>query len=415
MFGVVLALLGLLIAPLGAQAASPQLTDRATAAGIFLAEHTWAASTVDYNLDGRQDLWIGFHEKGGGRLYRNNGDDTYTWVATSAWPHQNAQGGIFDRHDCQWADVDGNGLPDAYCSGGRNLDNYVKTAEKDNELWLQVSDGNFVDVGTEWGVGDPCGRGRYIAMIDVNGDGRKDIFLGNQAPRNDPTDPCMNPANALPNAESKVFINNAWRSFTYAPAWNVSQPNSGVLCAEPWDYNHDGRMDLLACNFHNHRPYLYRNTGTGFVERGAVVGLPPMSDANLADLNADGLLDLVFSDDQGFAYMLGTTSGVGPVVRIYSAPSGILPASVAVGDINNDGRPDIYGLNTSATSSVNPDDFVFINNGLPNFTVLTVPAAAGRGDAVAAVRPNAASGSQFVVLNGKLSSTGPVQLIAYAP
>ena len=164
---------------------------------------------VDYDADGWQDVWVGLHQWGG-RLFRNNGNGTYTRVALNAWPRINSQGGIVDRHDCAFADVDGNGLPDAYCSSGRNQNNYVKGAARDNELWLQTSVGNFTDVGTQWGVGDWCGRGRFAAFFDANGDGWPDLFLGNETPRN-VSDPCDNAANGYPNEESKLFLKPAGR------------------------------------------------------------------------------------------------------------------------------------------------------------------------------------------------------------
>ncbi len=65
------------------------LTDRATAAGLLPTfNNTWAAEPLDYDNDGDQDVWVGYHQQGvlkgtqgGGRLWSNDGDGTYTWVA----------------------------------------------------------------------------------------------------------------------------------------------------------------------------------------------------------------------------------------------------------------------------------------------------------------------------------------------
>ncbi|MGD9961439.1 FG-GAP repeat domain-containing protein [Nocardioides sp.] len=394
------------------QAADPQLADRAAAAGLTLTERTWSAAPVDYDNDGDQDVLIVNHQHANGRLYSSNGNGTYTWVARTAWPRVNSQGGILDRHDCAWADVDGNGLQDAYCSGGRNKSNYVKTAVKDNELWFQTSVGVFVDRGTEWGVGDACGRGRYVAFLDVNNDGWQDLFLSNQAGRN-VSDPCDNPANGLPNEQSKIFLNNAGRSLTYAPAWNVSQPNSGVSCALPLDYNKDGRMDLLACKFHQERPLLYRNTGTGFAETSASVGLTAITDAVTGDLNNDGLLDLVTSDDNGWAYRLGTATSLAAQVRLGTAASGTDGVGIAVGDINGDGRQDVYAQ-AGRGSGANPDDRVFVNQGSLRFTSYVPPSATGQANAVVALTQPAGTPVRFLVLNGLEQQDGPYQLITWA-
>jgi hypothetical protein len=318
--------------------------------------------------------------------------------------------------------VDHNGLPDAYCSGGRNDTNDVKTASWDNELWLQRPAGTFTDVGTSWRVGDACGRGRYVAFLDLNNDGWQDLFLGNEAPRTGfPDDPCDDPTQGLPNEQSKIFINRIDKGLVYSPQWNVAQPHSGNGCAVPLDYNRDGRMDLLACHLHDVKPYLYRNTGTGFVESRDAVGLTPITNATLGDLNRDGIPDLVTSADTGFDYRLGKAAGgFNAPVHIASAPQGTIGWDVAVGDINGDGWPDVYAQIGSPLVYVtdggmsNPDDKVYINVGL-NFTPLAVPAASGGASAVVALQPQPGGASQFLVLNGILTYAGPIQLITYAP
>jgi hypothetical protein len=52
-------------------------------------------------------------------------------------------------------DVNGDQRPDFYCTVGRTEFNIIKSANLDNELWLQCRDGRFTDVGTAWGVENP--------------------------------------------------------------------------------------------------------------------------------------------------------------------------------------------------------------------------------------------------------------------
>lgn len=397
-------------------AASPQLSDISASAGLYWNERTWSASAVDYNNDGYQDIWVGFHQRVDSKLMRNNKDGTFTHVAPEFTKRVNSQGGILDRHDCAWADVDGNTLQDAYCSGGRNMSNYVKTANKDNELWLQLTPGEFTDVGTEWGVGDECGRGRHLAFLDLNNDGFQDLFLGNEKPRSVSADPCDNPANGLTNEESKVFLNQAGNGLRYAPAYDVSQSSAGVGCALALDWNKDGLMDLLACNYRTSKPQLYRNTGSGFVEYTGF-SLTAITDAQWADINTDGLKDLVMSDRVGFLYRLGTPTGIGPVVRLphTNTVTGHFGWGVAVGDINGNGTIDIYGQihNTNLTS--NPDDAVFMSGGgsTPTFTKLVPPSATGNGDSVTALQMNPTANVTFFVQNGREANNGPTQLIRH--
>jgi hypothetical protein len=389
-----------------------RLVDRARAAGIARSERSWSTSTVDFNGDGRTGILNVFHQFDDSYLYRAKPNNTYSLAFK--WPRVNRQGGIPDRHDCQWADVDGNGRPDAFCSAGRNLSNRVKIAKYDNELWLQLKPGQFTERGTEWGVGDPCGRGRRVAWLDVNRDRWPDLFVGTQAERSDPTDECNNPANGYLPETPKVFLNNAGRGLWYSPAWSKFKPNAGAQCALPLDYNRDGRVDLLACTGRGASAFLYRNTGSGFVEVSNTIPIGKVTDAATGDLDNDGINDLVLSDANGVTYRRGLANGLGPSVRIWTAPTNADGRAVAIGDIQGDGLQDIYVVTDSISSSTNPDDSLLVNNGRFSFTPVRVPSATGMGDAVATVVSKGGR-DQFVVVNGRDKAIGPVQLIAAAP
>lgn len=431
-FAVVLAAAGALPTDVETHAASPNLIDRAIAAGISLpSTPSWDVATVDYDNDGDTDFSISLHMKNAGQLRRNNGDGTFTRVAFSTdpartiMPRPNELDGLVDRHACAWADFDRNGLRDAYCTAGRYASNRYKTESINNELWRQTAIGVFTDTATASGVGEPCTRGRHPAALDVNADGWPDLFVGAQLERADTTDVCNNEPNYPYNEQSKVFINlglnaaGAWRGFRNGTEWNVSQANTGVRLALPWDYNRDGRTDLLTGTFPGKPAYLYRNTGTGFVEvaRSGVVKLPTFNGAALADLSGDGILDLVYADNTGFAHRAGTATASGisaSTVRVGTVPSGTVGRSVAVGDVNGDGRMDVYGLVGSATAGSNPDDYIYVATATGGRQTHAVPPASGDANDVAAI--TFSGRTQFLVLNGGNDESeipGPVQLIAW--
>lgn len=328
----------------------------------------------------------------------------------------NSAGRQIDRHDCEWSDVDGNGLPDVYCTTGRNSSNFVKTAGIDNELWLQLTPGTFTDVGTQWGVGDPCGRGRHIAFLDLDNDGWKDLFVGNAQPRNVISDPCDNPANGYPNENAKVFINLQGHGFRPAPEWGVNKPSVGVSCAVPIDYDRDGRMDLLTCHYVDHAPFMFHNTGSGFVEVSSQLGLTPISSAVTGDINGDSRLDLLMSDPKGFFFRIATSAGLAAPWRLYTTPGGTVWGwDVAIADINGDGRNDIYGLIHDDSLATNPDDVVFLRRADAGYDRLTPPSATGNGDTVTVIHPTPGQNARFLVQNGKQKKDGPIQVIAYTP
>jgi hypothetical protein len=416
--------------PAAVAAPSPNLVDRAVAAGINIpSTPSWDLSAVDYDNDGDTDFSMSLHMKNAGQLLRNNGNGTFTRVAYSAnpattiMPRPSPEGGLVDRHACTWADFDHNGLPDAYCSAGRYRSNRYKIEAINNELFLQSSIGNFRDAATASGVGEPCSRGRHVAALDVNGDGWQDLFLGAQKERADSDDPCNREGNYPYNEQSKVFVNRGtnaagtWLGFRFGTEWNVTQANTGNRVALPWDYNRDGRIDLLTIPFPNKPAFLHRNTGTGFQEvaRAGIVRLPLFNGATLADLTADGILDLVYADNTGFAYRAGTATGVSSTsVRIGTIPTGGDGWTVAVGDINGDGRPDVYGQVASSGSTGNPDDYIYVNQAPNTWQRHTVPSAAGDANDVVAV--TVGGRTQFAVVNGgndEAEEPGPVQLIAW--
>jgi arylsulfatase A-like enzyme/PKD repeat protein len=385
-----------------------EFVDEAVRAGIYEVNESWEAEPVDFDSDGDMDLWIGFHDQGG-KLWSNDGDGTFSRIATSAWPKVNAAGRIPDRHDCAWADVDQDGRIDAYCTAGRGSNNPVKY-DRENELWLQLAPGTFTEVGQQWGVGELCGRSHYAAFLDANGDAYPDLYVGNAPPRDDPSDPCDDPKNELPTEESKLFLNEAGEALVPSTTLGI-EGYGGVRCAEVVDYDGDGWDDLLLCG--TPATYLYRNLGgTGFQNVAPSQGFGGVvTDGAMGDLDDDGDLDLVTIVWSQLAYRLNTGGVLGPAVQISSFASGGGRA-VDLGDADGDGDLDVYAVLANASLGTNPNDVLFLNDEL-DFTPMTAPDTAGVGDAVTAMDANQDGTAEFVVLNG-LEGVGPVQVLRLA-
>ena len=398
--------------PASAPVARVRAVDRAEVAGLAKRTKTWEASAVDYDRDGDEDVWIGYHGQGS-RLWSNNGRGRYRRVATSAWPKHNDHGKIIDRHDCDWADVDRNGRPDAYCSTGRFLSNEVKRG-RDNELWMQSRSGRFRDVANKWGVGLPCGRGRHVTFVDANGDRWPDLFVGNEPPRHT-HDPCNRRPGSPRNEQSRLFVNTHGTGFRSAPRlWDYGA-GPGTACAEALDFDGDGWQDLLACGHRGGESLrLYRNRqGHGFADVTAQHDLDaPANDAAVADLDHDGDPDLVTARHGRFTYQLCANGHYGPPATI-GRPAHGNGHSVAVGDADGDGDLDVYGL---AAARGNPDDTIWLAsgpNGDPTYTPIHVPSARGKGESVTSLDPRGNGRTEFLVLNGygRALDPGPIQLI----
>ncbi len=281
--------------------------DMAGPAGIAQTVESWSAVVADFNSDGWSDLFLGRHQ-GPASLYRN-GNGVFTELSTGI--------SRIDRHGCASADINGDGLPDLFCVAGADQG----TGTKENQLELQLPDGSFVDHTIDYGLADPLGRGRQIAFLDANGDGRPDLYLGDDTLRTD----------SLP-SPGRLLLNVNGKRFRDAPEFGIDIRSVG--CAQAADYNNDGWQDLLVCDGLGaaSTTRLYRNNaGHGFTEVTAGVGITGLStDAELVDLNGDGWLDLVqispgrlsVSLQQGGTFQSGTTM---PLTA---------GRSVAVGDVN---------------------------------------------------------------------------------
>jgi hypothetical protein len=114
------------------------------------------------------------------------------------------------------------------------------------------------------------------------------------------------------------------------------------------DFNGDGRLDLaVANNFSNSVAVLLGN-GDGTFAPPVDYGVPngPTSVA-IGDFNGDGRPDLTVTAGDAVSILLGNGDGTFSVAAtsFVVGDIGSIPAWVAVGDFNGDGRPDLAVAN----------------------------------------------------------------------
>lgn len=399
-------------------------TDIARQAGLFQYTRTYAAEVYDYNKDGFDDVFIPQHDPqaaGWGQaippayLYESNGGTGFTRTALNP---------ASDRHGCAFGDANGDGLPDLFCAVGL-------TASSVNELWLQQSDGSFVNVAKAAGItAQTHGRYRTSTFIDANGDGLQDIYVtrftgGNGDPFNKtgrenpayPNELWLNQGNQLVNGISTPIYKRA--PSTWGPNDLIGAQKDNHACNQAIDYNNDGFQDLLVCA--GAGLYLYRNDGgTGFTNIASSLGVGGnWIDAQLADLNNDGLPDLIEAKSGTVNILFQQPDHTFDLKSTFSIA---MASNVAVGDFNGDGAPDVYVVGSCAGNpTLAPDnpDYVLMNGGVDggfSFTPEQLPAImpkGGCGDDVAAIK--FAGQTDFLVLNGRRKEPGPTQLWSYSP
>jgi FG-GAP-like repeat len=380
-----------------AVAAPATFTDVASAVGLAQTTQSLGATVADFNGDGRADILLNRQAQAAPTLYVANADGTFASDASAVF-------GSFskpskDLHLCSPADVNRDGLLDVYCAVGTS---HQSTTNKTNYLWIQNTDGSFTNRASSWGVADPAGRGRDALFLDVNDDGRPDLFVYN-VKRTDGTW-----------APSRLFVNTG-TSFVDAPSYGLDGGFWSLVRIVPelqlttWN----GDIAILAVTTTGPQLWVQEGgPGTAF-HRVVPAGWPGniVQGARLTDLDLDGMDDLVTVTKSRADVWRRT--GASSVAKAWSSPT---PGarSVAVGDATADGLAEIYVTTwASVLSNPNPPDFLFVNDGTFSFHAATIPRATAGQGASAAVVPYGSSNA-FLVANGPSGLRGPIQLIAAA-
>jgi len=270
-------------------------TDVTEAAGLSSGvSYDMGGAAADADNDGDIDLFV--TSFGADRLFRNNGDGTFT--------DHTAASGIDEplwSSSAAFFDLEGDGFLDLYVA--RYLDDSIGRSKLcpaaichpqqfeavDHRLFRNRGDGTFEDASTAVGVAGHAGRGLGVVASDYDGDGDPDLYVAND------TDPNF------------LWRNDGGRLSEQGLEAGVAYNEAGVAEAgmgTDWgDVDRDGLFDLIVTNFDLERNTLYRNLGGGrFADATSLVGLGDRSltelgfGCELADLDNDGWLDLVVTN-----------------------------------------------------------------------------------------------------------------------
>ena len=146
---------------------------------------------------------------------------------------------------------------DLYCSlDGKNKSYCTPDAYKGESATLFHNRGNgvFEDVTKRAGLYDPSSKSLGVAMLDYDNDGWMDLFVSNDTQRN------------------KLYHNNHDGTFTetgelVGVAYGESGGTRAGMGTDAGDFDHSGRQGLVVGNFTNEGLTLYRDDGTGLVQR----------------------------------------------------------------------------------------------------------------------------------------------------
>ena len=219
-------------------------------------------------------------------------------------------------------DFDRNGYLDIYFTG-----NLVS-----NRLYLNEGNWKFTDATQAAGVGCPDTWSTGVAVADVNGDGWDDIYVCKAGP----------PAGAIAGMSgirhNELFINQGDGTFTEsAAAYGLDIVGLSVHAAF-FDYDGDGDLDCYLLNNSTH-------STTGFTLQEDLRDIPDPEGGNRL------LRNMLI--ETGIPRFEDVTRSAG----IYSSSIGF-GLGVTIGDVNLDGRPDIFVSNDFFER-----DYLYLNSG----------------------------------------------------
>lgn len=209
-------------------------TDVAVAAGVnessAIGPDGWGAAWGDYDLDGDLDLAIaGWNQTiDGNRLFRNNGDNTFTDVTADAGlGNLSGTNGFAPR----FVDMDGDRFPELIWIGDFTSGHY----------YTNDGDGTFTDVTSTSNTNqDSTEMGMTVADWDEDGD--FDFYVTT-----------INSNNLYINQGNNVYQNRANQAGVNDTRWGW-----GTVAV---DFNHDTLIDIIA-TVQNGRNYAFVNATT---------------------------------------------------------------------------------------------------------------------------------------------------------
>ena len=276
-------------------------TDVTRAAGLDIEMYGMGVAIGDYNNDGFPDIFISC--VGQSHLFRNNGDGKFTDVTRAA--------GFLNREgfstSALWIDFDRNGLldlfvcnyvrwspeHDVFCSlDGTHKSYCTPEAYRGNTCWLfhNRGDGTFEDVTATSGVFDSSSKSLGVAMFDYDQDGWPDLLVANDT----------QPNKLYRNLRNGKFKDVAVEAGLAFSTEGKARAGMGV---DTGDFENSGRPGVAITNFDNEMIGLYRAvsaTAYDDISQASGVGGPSKSTLGFGctflDVNLDGSLDLAVAN-----------------------------------------------------------------------------------------------------------------------
>ncbi|RFF33007.1 CRTAC1 family protein [Wenzhouxiangella sediminis] len=344
-----------------------RFVDVTAESGLDARGYGMGVAAGDLTGNGHPDLYITNY--GPNSLWRNNGDGSFTDISESSGTAHAGFGA-----SASVADIDSDGRLDLFVTNYVDYDpesNPTCLAESTRRdycgpgvfeaardvLYLNQGNGRFDDATMDWLGDHPPLRGLGVAVVDLDGDGRRDVFVANDGDMNQ-----------FWRNEADRFSEQALLTGTAVNRHGQMEAGMGIAVA---DVDGDGDWDLLLTHLTGESNTLYRNRGQGdFFDDTAAWGLHATTlpftgfGVALADFDRDALPDLMIANgavrvieaqrqaDSRFPLsqrdLMLRNTGSRRFEQVMEGDPALAPAvgrGLATGDIDNDGRLDVLICN----------------------------------------------------------------------
>ena len=257
----------------------------------------------------------------------------------------------------------GGGVAVGDLNGDDRPDLYFTANEAENALYLNQGNFRFEDVTQAAGVAGTGDWTTGVAMADVNGDGRLDLYVS-----------VVNGHEGL-TGHNQLYINQG-PDADGIPQFSEESAAYGLdhrgfsTHATFFDYDRDGDLDLYLLNHsvHDEKTYgrtslrrnrdpnagdkLYRNDGARFVDVSAEAGIIGGAvgyglGVVATDVDSDGCTDIYVANDfheNDYLYRNNCDGTFRETITEATGHTSRFSMGTDAGDVNNDGRPDIVTL-----------------------------------------------------------------------
>ncbi len=274
-----------------------RFTDVTAGSGLDVQQYGLGVTVGDYDNDGRRDVYVTSLD--GDRLFHNEGGFRFKDV-TPASGIQNKDFGtsaafldydkdgrldLFVANYVKWTPA-----TDLWCSLDGARKSYCTPESykgSPSRLYRNLGAGRFEDVSARAGIADPGSKSLGVAVLDYNRDGWPDVFVANDT----------QPNKLWRNTGKGTFVDEGTAA---GVAFSEDGTARGGMGVDAGDYDGSGHAHVLVGNFANEMLGLYHNEGSGlFVDEAPRSAVGRESQLSLTfgafffDYDLDGRLDIL--------------------------------------------------------------------------------------------------------------------------